>query len=228
MAEIFTLYPGKEEFCLLALHGDEWPAREVCLRARQALRCGAVVFNGKKRLVIFSSTPENGSPERIFEFDPNRIWTHQLAKDISYGLYLDFRSKVFWPIREFFEKFKAVISLHNNGKPKFSVRSFIDGDLKEFARAYVLANPQGERDFFIVTKEEDFKNLSSGGFSVVWQNPGVPKDGSLSAWFANKKRFISIETRTRPLNSADPRETEKIQLQMLAAALRSIKPRRRT
>ena len=50
MEKIFTLYPGKEEFCLLALHGDEWPAREVCLRARQVLNCGAVVFNGKKRV----------------------------------------------------------------------------------------------------------------------------------------------------------------------------------
>ncbi len=172
MSTIFSLLPGqagKKDLCLVSLHGDEKVAKEICRRVQVFLNCGAVIFNGTARLAKF----ENELGE--FSFDPNRIWTAQRLgqlKEISLNLYCDFRRQVYWPIREFVKEFKAVVALYNNGKSQFSMNSFVVGDFKEYSWRWFRAEPSVEPgDFFLVTKEEDFKKISQKNFNVVLQSP---------------------------------------------------------
>jgi len=219
MSSVFSLLPGQEskkDLCLISLHGDEKVAKEICRRVQTTLNCGAVIFNGTARQARFKN--ELGE----FNFDPNRIWTaHRLGqlKEINLNLYCDFRQQVYWPIREFVKEFKAVVALHNNGKSRFSLDSFVAGDLKEYTRRWFRAEPPAEPgDFFLVTKEKDFKKISQKNFNVVLQNFLAREDGSLSMFLQNK-RFFNIETKAR----LDISETINVQLKMLVVVLRLLR-----
>jgi hypothetical protein len=134
--------------------------------------------------------------KRDYAFDPNRIFTEQgikktLQKNSHYS------PAAARQVRKLANKLKAllpqgkIIAVHNN--KIYSFKEYFSG--KSLARDVkaIYHNPRKSyRNFFLVTKGQDYYRLKKKGENTIWQNRHPTDDGSLSVYLA-KRRYINIE-----------------------------------
>jgi hypothetical protein len=130
------------------------------------------------------------------EFDPNRIFTPiGIEKTLSsYGCDDKYSRAI---VAGFAAQFLAsipkgkIIAVHNN--QDYSMKNyFLNHPLAHDASAVYHQPGRFYRNFFLVTKSQDFNLLKSQDFNVVLQSPQVTDDGSMSVFFA-KQHYINVE-----------------------------------
>lgn len=135
--------------------------------------------------------------EKQYEFDPNRIFTDKGIKKTlqHYGPY---SLAAHHQVKYFANEIKnlipsgKVIAVHNN--TNYSIEEYLPahtmaGEIK----AIHYTDKSNFRNFYFVTKLEEFQRLKKLKFNVALQTPTAQDDGSLSFYFS-KKNYINIES----------------------------------
>ncbi len=168
---------------VIRLHGNE----NTCIRAFFDLPSHKpfVLYQlsqSGKRLLKYK---ERG---RIYFFDPNRMFSkngigktlkkynRHYPKSLVNKIYL-FSQKVL--IIAEIKPSKHVIAIHNNSNGKFSVKTY--PQYSTISRVFISPSKDPD-DFFIVTREVDFKFFKKHGENVVLQSKYARDDGSLSIY----------------------------------------------
>ncbi|KTD40670.1 protein tyrosine phosphatase [Legionella parisiensis] len=131
-----------------------------------------------------------------YEFDPNRIFTDKgIKKTLSqFGPYTPRAhqevNKLASKIKQLLPKGK-VVAVHNNSS--YSLKDYLPGKpLENDAQAIHLVPDNYFRNFYLVTKINDFLRLKSKGYNGVLQKSSATDDGSLSIYLA-KNEYINVE-----------------------------------
>ncbi|HHQ9287910.1 TPA: protein tyrosine phosphatase [Legionella anisa] len=131
-----------------------------------------------------------------YEFDPNRIFTDiGIKKTLSqFGPYTPRAhqevNKLARKIKQLLPKGK-VVAVHNNST--YSLKDYLPGkSLENDAQAIHMVPDNYFRNFYLVTKINDFLRLKSQGYNGVLQKPSATDDGSLSVYLA-KSDYINVE-----------------------------------
>ncbi len=131
-----------------------------------------------------------------FEFDPNRIFTDNgIKKTLSqFGQY---NSRAHQEVNKLATKIKQllpkgkVVAVHNNST--YSLKDYLPGNtLEKDAQAIHMIPENYFRNFYLVTKINDFLRLKSKGYNGILQKPSATDDGSLSIYLA-KNDYINVE-----------------------------------
>ena len=131
-----------------------------------------------------------------YEFDPNRIFTDVgIKKTLSeFGPYTPAAheevKKLADGIKKLLPKGK-IIAVHNN--ESYSLKDYLPGqELATDARALNVHAQNHYRNFYLVTKKNDYFRLKKLKFNSVWQAPSATDDGSLSIYLASN-HYINVE-----------------------------------
>lgn len=183
-----TLGKGKT---YIHLHRSE----QTALKAAQAViqRDGgsliALVHSGGRNIVFHLHN-------KRYEFDPNRIFTDNgIKKTLSqFGPYSPQAhqevNKLASKIKQLLPKGK-VVAVHNNSS--YSLKDYLPGkSLENDAQAIYMVPENYFRNFYLVTKINDFLRLKSQGYNGVLQKFSATDDGSLSIYLA-KNDYINVE-----------------------------------
>jgi len=148
-----------------------------------------LIHNGERNIVFRLNN------ER-YEFDPNRIFTDFGIKKtlLQFGNY---SPKAHAEVKKLADKIKLllpkgkVIAVHNN--KSYSLKDYLPGhELAEDATALNFNKSNHYRNFYLVTKENDFERLKSLNFNSILQALNATDDGSLSVYLANND-YINVE-----------------------------------
>ena len=172
-------------------HADETTALEAArLIARSQGGQVVTLIHEKTRLISFHY---HG---KICQFDPNRIFT---TKGVQENLKLygcDSLETRAW-VSHFAKQFKAaipkgpVVAVHNN--KQYSMKYYLPHQSLADDAAKIYMNPAlYYRNFFLVTRERDFRLYKNKGFNVVLQSQHVRDDGSLSIVYAHQT-YVNVE-----------------------------------
>lgn len=91
----------------------------------------------------------------------------------------------------------CIIALHNNTNGKFSVNSYLPGNIREKDAKRLYINPEEDPDdVFLTTDSILFENLSFDNYNTILQdNENAKKDGSLSIYCGERGiRYVNCET----------------------------------
>ena len=136
--------------------------------------------------------------KRRYTFDPNRIYTplgikKTLRRFSRYdksaaGQVANFAHKIV----ELLPSSGLIVAVHNNRN--YSMRNYYKGASMESDAKAVYKNPQQYyRNFFLVTRANDYERLKELKYNVVLQdNDNAEDDGSLSIYFADR-HYINVE-----------------------------------
>lgn len=131
-----------------------------------------------------------------YEFDPNRIFTDNgIKKTLSQFSQYNPRAhqevdKLASKIKQLLPKSK-VVAVHNNST--YSLKDYLPGkSLENDAQALHVVPENYFRNFYLVTKINDFLRLKSKGYNGILQKPSATDDGSLSIYLA-KNDYINVE-----------------------------------
>lgn len=134
--------------------------------------------------------------DKRYEFDPNRIFTDEGIKKTlaQYSQYTPEAhrevSKLSAQIKHLLPEGK-VVAVHNNSS--YSLKDYLPGhELASEAKALYLSPSNYYRNFYLVTKYQDYSRLKSQGFNGVLQKPSATDDGSLSI-LLSKNQYINVE-----------------------------------
>ena len=167
----------KASYVLISLHSNETTAIDV---AKTFIEKEGGLFlellNYNQRLIEFSEE------EKIFSFDPNRIFTPagriaNLKLNKSYSKYIEQQVQKFavFILAEIPEN-KTIIAVHNNTDSNYTISDYKKGNKLEKDAEFVHQNPAlDEDDFFLTTEPSLFKSLKSENFNVVLQHKGKQK-----------------------------------------------------
>ncbi|KTC75348.1 protein-tyrosine phosphatase [Legionella birminghamensis] len=145
--------------------------------------------SGKRNIVFYIKKDR-------YEFDPNRIFTDTgIKKTLSqYGKYsLAAHQEVKRFAKTILELIPPgkVIAVHNN--QGYSIREYFPKHpLALDAKALNYLRNSNFRNFFFVTREEEFARLKRLAFNVALQSDKAQDDGSLS-YFLGRENYINIE-----------------------------------
>ena len=157
------------------------------------------IENQNERFITFRL---NG---RSFRFDPNRIFTEAGIRLTLNRLNKNVPPAAFRSVKRFaaFLKTKipgysrTIVAVHNNDEEgDLSVRSYVSGvDLQKEARQVHQSHTHDADNFFLTTSQTFFNKLKKEGYNVVLQhNKKVTDDGSLSVYFARKRKaYVNVE-----------------------------------
>lgn len=132
-----------------------------------------------------------------YQFDPNRIFTDRGIKKTlqQFGRYSTAAHR---QVKYFAEEIKhlipkgKVIAVHNNrdySLEEYFPKHALAGDAKDIN----YREKSSLRNFYFVTKREEFERLKKLKFNVALQAPKAQDDGSLSFYLA-EKNYINIES----------------------------------
>lgn len=131
-----------------------------------------------------------------YEFDPNRIFTDRgikktLAQFGSYSLEAHKEvNKLAAQIKKLLPKGK-IIAVHNNNQ--YSLKDYLPGhSLSQDAQKLNVVKTSFYRNFYLVTKEQDFYRLRDLAFNSVLQAKAATDDGSLSVYLSSRD-YINVE-----------------------------------
>lgn len=142
--------------------------------------------------------------QKRYEFDPNRIFTEKgIVQTLrQYGHY---SKRAHEQVRGLATRIKRlipegrVIAVHNN--QSYSLKNYQPGEsLASEARELYLKQGQSYRNFFLVTKKQDFLRLKERRYNSVLQKTHPTDDGSLSVYLANRA-YINVEAGHHQLES---------------------------
>ncbi|KTC80044.1 hypothetical protein [Legionella cherrii] len=149
----------------------------------------ALVHSGGRNIVFHLNNQR-------YEFDPNRIFTDNgIKKTLSqFGQYNPQAhrevNKLATKIKQLLPKGK-VVAVHNNST--YSLKDYLPGKtLENDAQAIHMTPENYFRNFYLVTKINDFLRLKSKGYNGVLQKPSATDDGSLSIYLS-KNDYINVE-----------------------------------
>ncbi|MCE3045494.1 protein tyrosine phosphatase [Legionella sp. 16cNR16C] len=145
--------------------------------------------SGKRNIVFYLK-------KQRYEFDPNRIFTDAGIKKTltQYGNYSPSAHR---EVRRFAKAILElippgkVIAVHNN--QGYSIQEYFPKHpLASDAKALNYLRNSNFRNFFFVTRQEEFYRLKRLAFNVALQSDTAQDDGSLS-YFLGKDNYINIE-----------------------------------
>nr|WP_058463259.1 hypothetical protein [Legionella adelaidensis] len=173
------------------LHQSETTALKAA-RAVVAAKGGTIltlVHKGGRNIVFHLN-------KQRFEFDPNRIFSDiGIKKTLSqFGAYSPAAHK---EVSKLAEKIKKVlpkgkiIAVHNNNE--YSLKNYLPGhDMEHEAQELNYLKNNYHRNFYLVTKENDFYRFKELAFNSVLQAKQATDDGSLSIYLANRD-YVNVE-----------------------------------
>ncbi len=180
--------PGK---VFVHVHANETTALKAA-RQVASLNGGQVVFlqHAKTRDIEFDYQG------RHYEFDPNRIYTrkgiiktlkqHHCYHPAAVTVIENFAHQVLKTIPN-----GKVIAVHNN--QEYSLLDYLPKHaLAADAKELYYRKAVYYRNFYLVTRMQDFSRYKQLGFNVVQQSPSAQDDGSMSVVF-KRKHYINVE-----------------------------------
>lgn len=148
-----------------------------------------LVHSGERNIVFHLS-------QRRYEFDPNRIFTDNGIKK-TLTQFGNYSPEAHEEVRKLAHKIKKllpkgkIIAVHNN--QSYSLKDYLPGrDLADDAQALHYTRHGHHRNFYLVTKEEDYARLKKLNFNSIWQALSATDDGSLSVYLADRE-YINVE-----------------------------------
>lgn len=131
-----------------------------------------------------------------FEFDPNRMFTPKGIR-LSLAHYSHYSSDAATEINKLAAKIKEliadkpVIAVHNN--QGYSLEDYLPGhSLSHDAKRIHFPHKTAYRNFFLVTRFDDYAALKDKSANVIEQHSDAEDDGSLSVYMANKT-YVNVE-----------------------------------
>lgn len=131
-----------------------------------------------------------------YEFDPNRIFTDEGIKK-TLTQYSHYQPDAHREVKKLADKILSllpqdkIIAVHNN--QSYSIRNYLPGrDMASEIAAINLDPKQYFRNFYFVTRMEDFLRIKEQGFNGVLQAARATDDGSLSVRLS-KQTYINVE-----------------------------------
>jgi hypothetical protein len=134
--------------------------------------------------------------EHRYEFDPNRIFTDVGIKKTltQFGGY---SKEAHHEVKRLADKIKLllpqgkIIAVHNN--ESYSLRDYLPGhELASDAQALNLNAHHHYRNFYLVTKQNDYQRLKKLNFNSILQAFSATDDGSLSVYLADSD-YVNVE-----------------------------------
>lgn len=134
--------------------------------------------------------------KKRYEFDPNRIYTDVgIRKTLTqFGAY---SRRAHAQVKSLADNIKAllpqgkIIAVHNNNG--YSIKEYLPGkDLHHDAEALYLNPRRFYRDFYLVTRQREFKRLKHLHFNTILQAKKATDDGSLSIYLAHRN-YVNVE-----------------------------------
>ncbi|WP_133128719.1 protein tyrosine phosphatase [Legionella nagasakiensis] len=131
-----------------------------------------------------------------YEFDPNRIFSDIGIKKtlMQFGSYTP---EAHQEVKKLADKIKMllpegkIIAVHNNRS--YSVHEYLPGHpLSSEAQALNYSDKRHYRNFYLVTKKDDFIRLKDLNYNSVWQARNAEDDGSLSIYLASRD-YVNVE-----------------------------------
>ena len=149
-----------------------------------------LIHSGGRNIVFYLD-------KKRYEFDPNRIFTDQgIHKTlVQFGGYSAKAhsevKRLAYKIKNMLPKDKKIIAVHNN--EYYSLKNYLPGhDLADDAKALNVNKDSHFRNFYVVTKKNDYVRLKGLNFNSIWQALGATDDGSLSVYLA-KRDYVNVE-----------------------------------
>lgn len=180
---------GKKNF--IHLHANE----KTALKAARQI---ASVEGGKIITLIHQPTRDIhfSYQGKHYSFDPNRIFTsngisltlkkHDCDDDKAREIVAIFAQSIMKNIPE-----GKIVAVHNNRE--YSLLDYLPKhSLESDAKSLYYKKSSNHRNFFLVTRNNDFKRYKSLGYNVVYQNKQAQDDGSLSV-VMSKRQYINVE-----------------------------------
>lgn len=132
-----------------------------------------------------------------YEFDPNRIFTDiGIKKTLSaFGPY---SLSAHLEVKALANKLIAmlppegkIIAVHNNND--YSIKEYLPGNsLVHDAKALHLDPERFYRNFYLVTRHQEFLRLKQLRYNTILQAPAATDDGSLSVYLAHRD-YVNVE-----------------------------------
>jgi hypothetical protein len=142
--------------------------------------------------------------EKYYTFDPNRIFSRTgIIQTLT--IYGRINNKAITEVEKFAarilqlipERPSCIIALHNNTNGKFSITSYLAGNIREKDAKKIYSNLEEDPDdFFLTTDSVMFQHLANGKYNAVWQDSkNAKKDGSLSIYCGERNIcYVNCET----------------------------------
>lgn len=142
--------------------------------------------------------------QKRYEFDPNRIFTHQGIKN-TLSQYSCYTPAAHAEVKKLADKITMllpkgkIIAVHNN--QSYSLKNYLPGhDLASEAQKLNINSKSYHRNFYLVTKQDDYLRLKKLRFNSIWQVFNATDDGSLSIYLAHSD-YINVEAGYDQLNA---------------------------
>lgn len=184
----YTLGEGKT---FIHVHRNE----QTALKAAQAVikqEGGSLItleHSGGRNIVFHLN-------QQRYEFDPNRIFTDMGIKKTLTDL-SQYTPEAHREVKKLADKIKQIlpkgklVAVHNNSS--YSLKDYLPGNSLESDAQIINILPENYyRNFYLVTKINDFLRLKSAGYNGILQKKSAVDDGSLSIYLAQKE-YINVE-----------------------------------
>ncbi|MBL7738935.1 MAG: hypothetical protein JNK14_06920 [Chitinophagaceae bacterium] len=198
--QIKTFQYGKEkDIVYVNVHDDEITSVNAAKRLLE-IESGLLIKieNYKTRNIKFRLDG------KYYTFDPNRMFSR-----VGIIQTLTMFGKVSTRAVDEIEKFanrilqlipetpRCIIALHNNTNGKFSINSFLPGNIREKdAKRLYINQEEDPDDIFLTTDSALYQRLADDKYNTIFQdNDNAKKDGSLSIYCGEKGiRYVNCET----------------------------------
>jgi hypothetical protein len=141
---------------------------------------------------------------KYYTFDPNRMFS-RIGIIQSLSMFGNISEAAINEVDRFAKRVLSlipenptcIIALHNNTNGKFSIKSFLPGNLREKdAKDLFVNKDEDPDDIFLTTDSILFRRLSNDRYNTIFQdNENAKKDGSLSIYCGEKGiRYVNCET----------------------------------
>lgn len=141
---------------------------------------------------------------KYYTFDPNRMFS-RIGIIQSLTMFGRVNEKAVNEIDKFAKRVLqlipenpvCIIALHNNSNGKFSISSYLPGNIREKDAKNLFVNPDEDPDdIFLTTDSLLFLQFADDKYNTVYQdNENAKKDGSLSIYCGEKNiRYVNCET----------------------------------
>ena len=192
-------YGDVKDMVYINVHDDEVTAING---AKKLLEKNGGIFikieNNKTRNIRFKLEG------KYYTFDPNRIFS-RVGIIQTLTLFGRINKKAIDEVEKFANRIlqlipenpSCIIALHNNTNGKFSITSYLPGNIRKKDANGLYVNPEEDPDnLFLTTDSVLFKRLADDKYNVVWQdNINAKKDGSLSIYCGERNiRYVNCET----------------------------------
>jgi hypothetical protein len=192
-------YGDLKDIVYVNLHDDEITAVNA---ARRLLERDAGILikieNYKTRNIKFKLEG------KYYTFDPNRMFS-RIGIIQTLTMFGKISPKAIDEVEKFAnlilklipQKTACIIALHNNSNGKFSINSYLPGNIREKDAKNINVNPDEDPDdIFLTTDSILYRQLSEDKYNTILQdNEKAKKDGSLSIYCGERNiRYVNCET----------------------------------